>query len=355
VIFNPDQEQWDTFVTGHRDGHAMQYSDWGRLQTSVGSWFEIVAVCDDQGEILAGAQILFHHIRFRLAVVAYIPAGPLFYSDAPSDAVDLELLNALDSVVHRKHRASFLKVEPCDWFRPRPDLPDRLTSFGFQPSKETLEPPRTIVIDITPDEDILLKRMNQSTRYKVRFAAKNGVQIRVGKTLDDIASFNRLLAVTSERDGFEVKPPHYYQTLFELFSADERCGLLLASYEGEDLAGILILRCGAGAYYIYGASNNENRKLMPNYLLQWEGMRWAKQHGACWYDLWGIQDSDPEVLEREFQNQSGDFWRIYRFKRGFGGKVVRSVGAWDKPYNALVYAAYLRFMLPNGDNEPMDS
>ncbi len=320
----------------------MQYSDWGRLQATVGSWVEIVALCDRAGNILAGAQILFHHIRFRLAVIAYIPAGPLFYSDDAEHPVDLELWNAIDAVVRGRHRAVFLKVEPCNWFRTRPTVSQRLLSVGFQSSAETIEPPRTIVVDIAPDEETILKRMNQSTRYKVRLAARNGVTVRIGETREDIASFNRLLSVTSQRDRFEVKPAHYYETLFELFKSSERCALLLASHEGIDLAGTLLMRCGTRAYYIYGASGNEKRNLMPNYLLQWEGMRWAKMHGLRCYDLWGIQDSDPDVLEREFQNQTGDFWRIYRFKRGFGGTIVRSAGAFDKVYDRITYAAYLR-------------
>jgi lipid II:glycine glycyltransferase (peptidoglycan interpeptide bridge formation enzyme) len=33
-------------------------------------------------------------------------------------------------------------------------------------------------------------------------------------------------------------------------------------------------------------------------------------------------------------------WGVYRFKEGFGGEVVRHIGAWDFPANPLLYPLY---------------
>src|SRR6266849_5397258 len=49
---------------------------------------------------------------------------------------------------------------------------------------------------------------------------------------------------------------------------------LLAEYGGQLLAGIFVGLLGKQAIYLYGASSNEQRDLMPNHLLQWEAMRW---------------------------------------------------------------------------------
>jgi len=35
---------------------------------------------------------------------------------------------------------------------------------------------------------------------------------------------------------------------------------------------------------------------------------------------------------------------VYRFKRGFGGRLVRTVGAWDRVYNPVLYQAYLTYL-----------
>jgi lipid II:glycine glycyltransferase (peptidoglycan interpeptide bridge formation enzyme) len=79
---------------------------------------------------------------------------------------------------------------------------------------------------------------------------------------------------------------------------------------------------------------------MPTYLLQWEAIRWSKAHGALVYDLWGIPDYDESLLERDFTNRSDGLWGVYRFKRGFGGQIVRNAPAFIKVYQPFLYQVY---------------
>jgi lipid II:glycine glycyltransferase (peptidoglycan interpeptide bridge formation enzyme) len=79
---------------------------------------------------------------------------------------------------------------------------------------------------------------------------------------------------------------------------------------------------------------------MPNYVLQWEAMRWARSLGCTEYDLWGIPDVDENTLENNFQSRLGGLWGVYRFKRGFGGEVRRGLGPWDRVYNPILYKLY---------------
>jgi len=80
------------------------------------------------------------------------------------------------------------------------------------------------------------------------------------------------------------------------------------------------------AIYLYGASSNEQRQLMPNYLLQWEAIRWAKQEGATTYDFWGIPETD---------DQGEAMAGVYRFKSGWGGRIVRFLGNYEYIYHPL--------------------
>jgi lipid II:glycine glycyltransferase (peptidoglycan interpeptide bridge formation enzyme) len=101
---------------------------------------------------------------------------------------------------------------------------------------------------------------------------------------------------------------------------------------------------GRRAWYVYGASNDQERNRMPTYLLQWEAIRWAKSHGCTGYDLWGVPDEDEAKLEAEFESRHDGLWGVYRFKRGFGGKLKRAAQALDRVYNLLLYKLYLRFL-----------
>ena len=114
----------------------------------------------------------------------------------------------------------------------------------------------------------------------------------------------------------------------------------MAEFEGEPIAGLMVFRRGEKAYYFYGASSNQHRNLMATYLIQWEAIRWAKGQGCTSYDLWGIPEADPATLEAEFQQRQDGLWGVYRFKRGFGGQVIQTIGAYDYGYNRLLYRLY---------------
>ncbi len=334
-----ERAAWDDFVEA-RGGHILQTSRWGALKRDFGWQDEIIAI-GDGGAIRAGALLLVRWLPLGVASVAYVPRGPVI-DWADGEAVGA-LMGALDAAA-KAHRAAFLKVEP--------DVPDgeairkQIAALGFHPSPQTVQPPRTIVVPLEGSEDDVLMRMSQSTRRKVRVAGRKGVEVRRGGA-DALESFNALTRATGSRNDFGVHSAAYYRRAYELF-APEHAALLMASYDGRDLAGLFAFSEGPHAWYFYGASSDEERNRMPTYLLQWEAMRWAREQGCTEYDLWGIPDEDEAVLEAQFQDRADGLWGVYGFKRGFGGEVVRSVGAWDRVYRPLMYRAYRVLMARRG-------
>lgn len=141
--------------------------------------------------------------------------------------------------------------------------------------------------------------MKEKWRYNVRLAARKGVSIGRGEGPTDLDIFYRLYQQTSERDRFFIHSKDHYHAIMQLYSEGDRAALLLAEYEGEVIAGVIVLRFGQWSWYMYGASSEENRHVMPNHLLQWRGIQWAKSHGCGYYNFRGI----PEVLE-----EGRDLW-----------------------------------------------
>jgi lipid II:glycine glycyltransferase (peptidoglycan interpeptide bridge formation enzyme) len=180
--------------------------------------------------------------------------------------------------------------------------------------------------------------MNQGTRRKIRQSLKNGVRYYEGSRAD-MAKFNAIMQTTGTRNAFGVHDPAYYNLAYDRFVPD-RAALILAEHEGETLAGIMVFALGKTAWYLYGASSDTKRNLMASYGVQWTAIQWAKRCGCTAYDLWGIPDEAPEMLEKEFETRSDGLWGVYGFKRGWGGEIVRSAGAWDRVYNPLIYRAY---------------
>jgi lipid II:glycine glycyltransferase (peptidoglycan interpeptide bridge formation enzyme) len=149
-----------------------------------------------------------------------------------------------------------------------------------------------------------------------------------------------MMQATGTRNDFGVHDPAYYEKAYQFFVPSGRAALILAQHEGDDLAGVMVFALGDTAQYLYGASSSVKRNLMATYGVQWAAMQWAKARGCTAYDLWGIPDEDEATLEAQFESREDGLWGVYGFKRGYGGQVVRSTGAWDKPYNHLIYRAY---------------
>jgi lipid II:glycine glycyltransferase (peptidoglycan interpeptide bridge formation enzyme) len=320
--------EWNEFLSRHPDAHLLQTGEWGELKRGFG-WEPARLVTGG-----CGAQILFRRLPLGFTV-AYIPKGPVFSNQY---SVSSEQFWSDVDAACRARGAVFLKIEPDEWDDGTPSVVGRPSSIV---SPHSIQPRRTILVNLTGSEDEILARMKQKCRYNVRLAEKKGVTVR---PWEDVDGFHKIMTVTGARDEFGVHSLDYYRRACDLLRGAGLAELLVAEYEGKPLAALLVCARGKSAWYLYGASTDEERNRMPAYLIQWEAMRWAKSRGAEQYDLWGVPDEDEAALEAGFETRSDGLWGVYRFKRGFGGAVERSAQARDRVYRPLLYRAYLAFL-----------
>ena len=336
--WNSLPDTWDHFVTGHADSHLLQTTPWGALKARFGWADERVGLVLGD-ELVAGAQVLYRRLPAGLGHLAYVPKGPLV--NWADEGQVTSLLAALDRTA-RARRALALTIEPD--LTDEPIHRERLRTLGFRPAPfSAIQPRRTIVVDISPGEAEILAAMKSKTRYNVRLAARKGVTVRAASEAD-LPAFHALMAATAARDQFGVHSPAYYEAAYRLFVPRNQARVLLAEVDREPVAALMVFALPPRAWYFYGASGDVHREKMPTYLLQWEAMRWAKSLGCTTYDLWGVPDEEEQKLEAEFTQRRDGLWGVYRFKRGFGGRLVSSVGAWDRVYAPARYRLY-RWML----------
>ncbi len=324
------RSQWDNFVSSHPNGHFLQSWGWGELKAGAG-WQPLrLALWDAQEEcIVAAAQVLRRspsRIPPRFGNLAYIPRGPVLDWSQEGQSIRQAFFAQLLSLL-RKEGAVAVQVElplVMDGGEEVHEREARETAKWLEAMRfhvvRCVQPARTILLDLAPGEDDLLAGMKEKWRYNVRLAARRGVSVRPARTLEDVQVWYRVLQATGQRDGFGIHTLDYYRRAWQLFAPANQAQLLLAEHDGRLLAGIFVGCLGRQAIYLYGASSNEQRQLMPNYLLQWEAMRWSKNQGAQFYDFWGIPDSDDPT-----EAMAG----VYRFKSGWGGRTVRFAGNYE--------------------------
>ena len=352
---------WNELISGLPAPHLLQTYEWGQVKIRNG-WEPLYATWDRGGGFrveqeyrpgqpaAAAALILKKTINRRgfaaKLSILYAPKGPLL--DWTNEALRGRVMDDLQAFA-RKQGSIFLKIDPDivtgtgipgaegeaadqDGLRVQAEMERR----GWRFSDDQIQFRNTVWVDLTLPEDDLLARMKQKTRYNVRLAEKKGVTVRTGG-LDDLPMLYRMYAETSKRDGFVIREEAYYQAVWRGFMASDNphCEPLIAEVEGEPVAAIFLFTFAGKAYYIYGMSRESHREKMPAYLLQWDAMKRAKAAGCSIYDLWGA----PEVF-----NEADRMWGVYRFKEGLGGKVIRTLGAWDYAPNPLWYKLYANVM-----------
>lgn len=318
----PTPAEWDGLVASDPRGHLLQTWAWGELKARFGWEAVRLAVLQD-GAPVAGAQVLYRPIG--PLTVAYVPKGPVLPTDDPDAA------QALWQAVYqqsRRRRALLVKVEP-ERYEDDAAYAAQLGAWGFVLSAQPIQPRSTVMVALAEDEEAILARMKPKWRYNVRLAERKEITVRQG-ALADVDTFYRLMITTGQRDAFGVHSLAYYQQAFSLFAEDDRVRLFLACYEAEPIAGLMVYAFNGQAWYMYGASADRERERMPNHALQWRAMRWAKSMGCRQYDLWGITDQEGEAANQALAG-------VERFKLGFGGQVVRYLGAYDRPFSRTLY------------------
>ena len=337
VVPITDRERWDAALATLPLAHVLQTWDWGDFKSRWG--WEPTRLLFQQGDRpLAAAQVLRRRLPHIPLSVAYVPKGPAL--DYRHTSLLTHVLSTLEEQSRRQH-SLFVKIDPDVRLgvgtEPLPPTPEAaavlqiLDQRGWRPSAEQIQFKNTVVLDLRPEEARLLARMKAKTRYNIRLAGRRGVQVRPGDEAD-LETFYRLYQATARRDGFLIRPSAYYLDLWTQFLRAGRARLLLAEVEREPIAGLMLFVFKQTAWYMYGASGDRHRQLMPNHLLQWEAIRLAKRLGCTQYDMWGAPDRF---------DQSDPMWGVYRFKIGFGGETVRGLGAFDYPSSPWGYWLYM--------------
>lgn len=326
---------WDGLIARASDGHLLQTYGWGELKARHGWTVQRFRVDGPGG--FAAAQVLWR--QSPVGQMGYIPRGPAVTGEDERQALE-SLFDGIHRAARRRN-AVFLKVEPnSDSAGPLPDL-------GFRKSDQKVQPSVTLAIDLRQDLDAIMKRQHSKTRYNINLAARKGVSVSdAGR--DGVEVFSLLMNETGDRDGFAPRPTAYYRDALDLLG--DHAQLLLAEHEGEVLAGLFLTKFNGTATYLFGSSTSHKRNLMAPYLLQWEAMRRSKEAGMHTYDFWGVPedlredaaalrdtDASADDLPPWREHEVGDLWGVYRFKRGFGGRLATTCGAWDYIYSPARY------------------
>lgn len=306
----------DDFVHKHSQSEFLQSSIWLSVQQQ---FYSVNQLGYYHNSELLAVVILIKRPLLGKFCYYYSPRGPIVsdYVRKNQDYWSI-IIKELNQWLSQR-QALFWRLEPSSDF-----IGFDFLSIGLRSSHD-IQPSQSRVLDISLSEEAILAQMHHKTRYNIRLATKRGVVIDTG--LAGFDDFWQLMLCTGQRDNFHLHSKKYYWAIAQLPNVQ----LLVAKYNDEPIAAGLFVNWGKTAVYLHGASSNKRRELMAPYLIQWQAIKSARQHGCQRYDLFGIdQIKWPGVT---------------RFKQGFGGMIINFPGTFDWPVFNLAYCLYkfLRF------------
>jgi hypothetical protein len=285
------------FLDTQDTSHPFQFPQW----SGAGTYFALVR---RRVEILWFAQCGVFHPAGRILW----PIRALSLNRGPvCDDLDLAEIGLRHLVEAGSRKGfAFIDIAP-EWTGQYADSAGgMLARGGWQPRSA---PRSSLRLDLSPDLDRLLGNFRKATRYEIRRAERQEVEVTTASDENDCDGWLGLYLDMAKKKQFAAEDcGHIRHVLGWLGSEAGRGGLLLAHKDGRLLGGIVIVRSGVRCWYILGATAKDD-KFSAGHLLQWRAIQWAKERGCLEYDFGGYTEG-----------QSGG---PAFFKKGFCENVVR--------------------------------
>lgn len=306
-------EPWDRMVGSLSGSGFMQSSAWTRFKLDEGHEARRIGLFS--GPDLFGGAVLFRYPADRLGGLVYAPEGPVLpWHDEAAARAGLRLIRDEAKVFGEPVGAIAFRIEP----RIPRSMPRVLRNWRQAPVDQI--PVDTLVLDVNRPLTELSAELHPKARYNIGLAARRGVRVRASSNVNDLAEFYRLFEATARRKRFFCEPYGYFLNLAAALFPVGMAELLIAEFEGEAAATMLLIHFGRRSTFMHGGSEPTLKRQMPSHALQWAAIQRAKMRGTVEYDLFGC---DP------YGCRDHPYYGFSRFKRQLGGRIESFAGAFD--------------------------
>ncbi|WP_027470341.1 lipid II:glycine glycyltransferase FemX [Saccharicrinis fermentans] len=310
-IPNIDAHEWDAFLNKTQESSYFSTSAWWKTFKNA----YVLQVRNKNRELVAG-------IPFRILEVIPIIGKFFKFSWCDSSVLVTDTYSQKDAYTLKK--MVFLKL--VSFLKKRNVIVLNVSSKSVSHDKELFlelfdssTKCATIVNDITLSDDDLYASFKKGKRYAIRKALKNQVEVKVKEGED---AFSLIADYCHLQEKMFAHKSAYYSRIYyksarylkNILSHSPRSYVAIAYYQGQPVAGNIMVSHKDMIYAYLGASDNElNRATDGSSLLEFEMMKFARDKGFKQYDLVGITIEKPD--------KSDPLYGIYSYKIGFGGEI----------------------------------
>lgn len=322
-----EKSAWDAVVQ-ENGGHPLQLWGWGETKSAhrwnVARYF----VEDASGELCVAFQVLLRRLPFPFGQFAYVPRGPVFVSrKCAQPAVRTQVLDAIGKFLRAHYSGVGVSLEPDEQ---RGEL--QFSSL-WREGKNPVLPARTLILDLTRDEEELFGALSKKHRQYVRKSQREGLEIRQVTTSAQLDECLEVYRATSARADFGLHEDSYYHDVFRFLG--ENSPVWAAYYEGAPVAFLFMAYSARTAFELYGGMNDVGQRLRANYALKWHVICEMRARGCARYDFGGLINDGVTTFKKGWAQHEdllagtwdmpGRFYRLWTVGVPFAKRVLRSL------------------------------
>jgi peptidoglycan pentaglycine glycine transferase (the first glycine) len=320
-----DLEAWDKYACSFPNTTFINSSSYGDFQKSLGFDFQFIGVFDEDSiEGLLPISV----VSARRGKYIHLKHSPLIHWN--NERLREEVIEYLIRYA-KKNGASLVRISPL--LLDNSENRNLLSSYGFKPTTlHEVDAEHTLALDLSMDEEEILKQMRKNTRYYIRKAEKMGIETEIYDDLSKFDVFWEIFMDAVVRNDWVPFSYEYVKNEMEVFLKKDQARMFLSKYKDKYIAGSIFTYFNDQSFYHHSGSLTEFRNVPSTYALQWEAIKYAKSRGCREYNFWGVVDNE---------DLNHPWYGLSLFKKGFGGKERKMIHAHDKVLNFKGHA--LRF------------
>lgn len=328
---------WDKAVSEFDDGNIYQ-----TIAYQANRWrnenLEILAI-DNDGSIIAGALVIVFKLPAPMRGIAYVPWGPLWRKKGESpDFSVLEMIVAFLQDMYVYKRGYYLQLFP-NVFKSTPDAQNMLNILTNRGFRHRTRLGRTILLDITPPLDEILRSSERKWRQTLGYAQKKGLEVVEDSTVDGLKKGLEIYKQMRKMKGFkEFSDPYILPDVQACLPEELKLRCFFSKKGNEEVAVLSWAEIGGMGLPLLAATSPKGREYDASYLLWWKMIDELKKKNITVLDMGGInRERNPggysfksRLAGRKGKEveRIGEFWRCSHSVTSIlvnGGLVIKSM------------------------------
>jgi CelD/BcsL family acetyltransferase involved in cellulose biosynthesis len=281
--------RWDAYLASHPRATVYHTAAWNRIVCEIGRYPSLCLLHERDGRVTGVLPLVAVESRLTGNRISSLPFSDYGFALA-DDADTVRVLTGEARAVRARRGAAFWEM------RGAPVLPDGGEAIAA-------DAPRSshfwnYLIPLTEDTEAVNRTFSRTAvRQTIKKSAKLGVTVRVAGGDQDLDAFYALYVRNRRRHGIPPQPHKLFEMVLNRLTDTPRASLYLAEYQGDTIAGLIMVHFNGTTYAKYEGVDETRRELLALYPLFWKTIEDAALAGDRWYDFGRTADDNKGLNE----------------------------------------------------------